>query len=180
MPEFRGRYRFRRVQTPRGDSALRGFTCGVDDHGVDMLVKNQFVGKKCARYPAIWILEDITTATPRTMGVSAWILWASPVARIPKPLDEVYVHMIALAAPYRRHWLPKPDNRRLGHLLLAESLTQIKSDWSPNPMPAVWASVAQHNEKSANMFGAHGFTRYFPVPGWSEAIVWRPPNLGVD
>lgn len=179
MPEFAGRYRFRRVEKPKGDPALKGFTCGEDDFGIDDLVCNQYTpGVRCQRYPAIWIMEDISRRPYRTMGVSAWVLWASPVALVSKPLDEAYVHMIGISEPYRKRWLPPPDGRRLGHVLLAESLQQIKEDWSPSPIPAVWASVAPANTKSAEMFRAYRFTGYFPVPGWGEAVLWRPPGTG--
>jgi ribosomal protein S18 acetylase RimI-like enzyme len=87
--------------------------------------------------------------------------------------------MIGVSAGYRKSWLPDPDGRSFGRVLLGESLRQIRDDWSPNPVPAVWASVAPPNKKSVEMFGAHGFTRYFPVPGWGEAVMWRPPKLGV-
>src|ERR1700730_14308716 len=98
MPEFRGRYRFRRVHKPKGDPAV-DFSCGDGPYEdeINKLVRNQFVGEKCARYPAIWVLEDITGGDPKTMGISAWVLSASPVARVPKPLDEAYIHMIGLA-----------------------------------------------------------------------------------
>lgn len=179
MPEFRGRYRFRRVDKPKGDAAL-DFSCGTDRYAdeVNKLLRNQFIGK-AVYHPVHWILEDITARNPKPIGACAWRLWASPVAPQRKPLDEVYVHLIGLAKDYRKRWLPAPDGRSLGHLLLAESLKQIKIDWSPQPMPVVWASVSPQNSKSANMFGAYGFTRYFPVPGWGEAVLWRPPNMGI-
>jgi hypothetical protein len=183
MPEFTGRYRFRRVEKPKGDAALKGFTSGPDDFGVDALVRNQYLpGVKCERYPAIWIMEDVSQPkVPVTMGVSAWLCRGSPIAKVAKPLDEVYVHMIGMSESYRKCWLPQPDAGRLGRVLLSESLLQIKKDWSPSPVPAVWASVSIQNGKSTRMFGAYLFTRYWPVPGWSddEAILWRPPKLGI-
>jgi hypothetical protein len=176
VPEFRGRCRFRKINKPKGDAALC-FSCGDGKYAqeVNGLLMNQYLGV-AQFHPVIWVLEDITGDTPRSMGVSGWRLQTCPVPSVKDPLNEIYVHLIGLNEAYRKTWLP--DGTRLGSILLDRTLRQIGADERGQAMPTVWAYVSQHNTKSHRMFGDRGFA-YYPSPSAGDAVRWRPPRLGL-
>jgi hypothetical protein len=176
MPEFGGRYRFRKLDTPKDNPALN-FSCGIGKYEdeVNILLIEQRTGFAQVK-PVVFVMEDVVNEPAQTIGVSAWRLRTSPVSRQPDVLNEVYVHMIGLNEHYRGMWVP--DGRSLGRVLLGATLKQIGADWSDNRMPAVWALVSKGNAKSQRMFGDLLFAKH-TLPPPNDNVLWRPPGLRV-
>jgi ribosomal protein S18 acetylase RimI-like enzyme len=185
MPRFQGALRFSRVDQPQGSEALRHFSSGRDAHArvVNKLVKKQYNGTALHR-PVIWVLQDVSSTRPRTVGVCGWRERKLHPDEHTPPQGIVYIHVIGVSARYRGQWLAD-DLRctRLGHHLLAESLREILRAYPAGQMPAVWASVAQKNVSSHAMFSAFAFLRSQPgcrqkrypgVPAW---LAWTPGEI---
>jgi hypothetical protein len=174
MPEFTGRYRFRKLNKIKDDPGLN-FSCGSGRYAeeVEALLVRQYTG--VADYaPVLLVMEDISGGTPQPMGACAWRVRRSPVNQGTEPFEELYIHLIGLSRPYRKHWLK--GDVRLGAALLGAALKQIESDWRGKPMPIVWAYVSTGNTKSHRIFRENGFAYYSPR-GLGDAIQFRPRGL---
>src|ERR1700691_1740110 len=145
---------FRKISQPKGDSALRGFSCGDGKHdkAVNDLVANQYRGR--AKYsPTIMVMERDS----RTAGVCAWRSRPLPPAPDQGESDEIYIHLIGISRHDRK--------QGFGGVLLGEALRQIKTESANGSMPAVWAYIGPFNKKSHDLFAAHDFSTRAPEKG---------------
>ena len=72
-----------------------------------------------------------------------------------------------------------PDGTRLGALLLADALQEIKKRWNAPPMPPVWALIDPSNGASHRLFDDFGF-EFVPAEPGGYDIRYRNRGVGLS
>jgi len=148
MPEPADPYGFRKIvpPNPRGDAALRGFSCGEAEHENDVngLVAQLYAWgpKAAADNPTVVVRHEGAA----TVGVGAYHERPLYPVEDPPP-DEAYIWVIGLSEGYR--------GKGLGVRLLSSVMEHIRDDWGR--VPDTWAYVSPTNRHSHPMFEAGGF-----------------------
>lgn len=172
-----GRPTFRTVAQPERNQLIKGFSTGTStkhENDVNGLVAQYFWG---TRKTPLVLMETAPGTVAGVCGFSPEALSFSIAVHLPQPEhvevpvvkvpNASYIAVIGLSADFRGYKLE--DGTRLGVYLLGGALSQIRILGGEGRTPAVWAYVHPDNEKSHEMFSAHGFGRIPPrKPGADE------------
>jgi ribosomal protein S18 acetylase RimI-like enzyme len=164
------RFRYRTVDRPRGDRALRAFSAGSQrryDVEVNAIIEELVGGEASSDVRVIAVEDDQAVA-----GVVGY----APRQLLPgdESPDAVYIAFLAVDAHYRGRRLPTGET--LGNALLAEALERIAEEAGGNT-PPVWALVERDNEASRRLLRRHGFASVSTGPSDDWEIEYRPAGL---
>jgi hypothetical protein len=169
MPELAAAPRVRSVD-PRSYAPFARFSCGGDlkfEREVDEIVQGLYSG----RYPIPYVRVADDDETGALIGVCG-----TGPREFPGDPDAAYVAIIGISAEFRGY--RTPNGTRLGALLLADALQEIKTRGNAPPMPPVWALIDPANGASHNLFADFGFEFIPGTPGGYD-IRYRNRGLGL-